>query len=92
MNNEKEYIPYSVRNGITDPFIAKLADHLERVVGWDIESVNMYNGYACIISGKHHLYLYDGVAELIVNGSAKFEMEKEVFEQEYMNLLSYHKK
>lgn len=87
-----EYIKYSVRHGITDPFIAKLVDHLERVVGWDIESVNMHNGYTSINSGKHHLYLYEGVAALTVDGSVKFEMGQKVFEQEYINLLSYHKK
>lgn len=32
-----QYIPYSERHGVKDPFIANLVDHLERVVGWDIE-------------------------------------------------------
>lgn len=31
------YIPYSLRHNITDPDIAKLVDHLERVRWWDIE-------------------------------------------------------
>lgn len=53
------YIPYSQRNGVTDPFLAKLVDHLERVIGWDIDSVNVHNGYTSINSGKHHIYLYE---------------------------------
>jgi len=87
-----EYIKYSVRHGITDPFIAKLVDHLERVIGWDIDSVNAHNGYTSINSNKYHLYLYEGVAALTVEGRIKFEMGQKVFEQEYTSLLSHYKK
>jgi hypothetical protein len=54
-----EYIKYSERHGIKDPFIAKLVDYIERVVGWDIDSVNSHNDYTSINSGTHHLYLYE---------------------------------
>lgn len=32
-----EYIPYSIRNNITDPDLAWLLDYLERVMGWEIK-------------------------------------------------------
>lgn len=85
------YVPYSQRHGVTDPFLAKLVDHLERVIGWDIESVNAHNGYTSINSDKYHIYLYEGVAALTVDGRVKFEMGIKVFEQEYASLLSHYK-
>lgn len=54
-----EYIKYSERQGIKDPFLAKLVDHIERVVGWDIETMNTHNEYTSINSGKHNLYIYE---------------------------------
>lgn len=87
-----EYIKYSERQGIKDPFLAKLVDHIERVVGWDIETMNTHNEYTSINSGKHNLYIYEWRVAISIDGSVKFEMEQKVFEQEYTSLLSHYKK
>lgn len=34
----EQYIPYSIRNNITDPDLAGLLDYLEREMGWKIEN------------------------------------------------------
>lgn len=55
-----EYIPYSKRNGITDPFLAKLFDYLERVAGWEIQDgLKTHSGHTSIVSGPLHLYIFE---------------------------------
>lgn len=87
-----EYIPYSKRNGITDPFLASLFDYLERVAGWDIEEKNgTYNGHTSIVSIPHHLYIFEEQVVLSIGGRTEFQMQLKLFEQEYKSLLSHYK-
>lgn len=87
-----EYIPYSERHEITDPFLAKLVDHIERVVGWDIDSVASHNGYASIASGNHKLYIYQERVAIAIQSTISLDMPIEIFQKEYTNLLSHYKK
>lgn len=55
-----EYIKYSERNSITDQFLAKLFDYLERVAGWEIQDgLKTHSGHTSIVSGPLHLYLFE---------------------------------
>lgn len=54
-----EYIKYSERNSIKNPFIARLTDHIERIIGWDIDSVHTNDTYTSINAGNKHIYLYE---------------------------------
>ena len=56
----KEYIKYSERNNILDPFLAKLFDYLERVAGWEIQDgLKTHSGHTSIVSGQLHLYIFE---------------------------------
>jgi hypothetical protein len=59
MKSPIEYIPYSKRNGIDNPFTAKLTDHLERVVGWDIDTVNSHSEYTAIIAKQYKIFIFE---------------------------------
>lgn len=60
MSTTPEYIPYSKRNKIDDPFLAKLFDYLERVAGWEIQDgLKTHSGHTSIVSGPLHLYLFE---------------------------------
>lgn len=55
-----EYIKYSERNKITDPFLASLFDYLERVAGWEIQDgLKTHSGHNSIVSGTFHLYIFE---------------------------------
>lgn len=55
-----EYIKYSERNQINDPFLAELFDYLERVAGWEIQDgLKTHSGHTLIISGVLHLYIFE---------------------------------
>ncbi len=41
------YVPYSIRNNITDPQLWLLYDYLERDLGWDIKMIP--DGIKCVI-------------------------------------------
>lgn len=88
----KEYIPYSKRHDITDPFLANLVDHIERVVGWDIDTVANHNGYASIASKKYKLYIYQDRAAIAIYSTISLDIDLEIFKKEYTNLLSHYKK
>lgn len=88
----KEYIKYSERNSITDPFLAKLFDHLERVAGWEIEDgLKTHSGHTSIISGKLHLYLFEDRVVFTVQGKTQFDMVLSLFQEEYVGLLANYK-
>jgi len=52
MINSIQYIPYSIRNNITDPDIAGLLDYLEREMGWEILFKTYSDGAWDISNGK----------------------------------------
>ena len=87
-----EYVPYSERYEITDPFLAKLVDHIERVIGWDIETVAYHNGYASIASKKYKVYIYQERAAIAIYGTISLDIDLDIFKKEYTNLLSHYKK
>lgn len=87
-----EYIKYSERNSIKDTFLANLVDHIERVVGWDIETVNNHNGYASIASKRHKLYIYQDRVAIAIDTTISLDIELSIFKKEYTNLLSHYKK
>ena len=86
-----EYIKYSERNNILDPFLAKLVDHIERVIGWDIKTVHTVPGYSTIKDGKHSLYIYQDRVAIAIDSTISLDIGLEIFKQEYTNLLSHYK-
>lgn len=87
-----EYIPYSKRNEITDPFLASLFDYLERVAGWEIQDgLKTHSGHTSIVSGTLHLYLFEERVVLTVKWATQFEMILPLFKQEYTCLLANYK-
>lgn len=55
------YIPYSIRNNITDPDLAWILDYLEREMGWDIEYKSTFAWFWFIIKIKNNIadWTYD---------------------------------
>lgn len=88
---DQTYIPYSQRNGIQDTFIAKLLDHLERTIGWDIESVKVSGEYGVIMAWVYRIYLYGKKILIERDERGILDIERTVFEQEYTSLLSHYK-
>lgn len=87
-----EYIKYSERNSITDPFLAKLFDYLERVAGWEIQDgLKTHSGHTSIVSGPLHLYLFEERVVFTVQWKTQFEMILPLFQQEYTCLLANYK-